>query len=316
VRNDQHAWAVILAGGEGTRLQALTRVISGDSRPKQFCPIFDDQTLLTQTRERLAKAISRERTLFVVVKPHERFYSDELSGVEPTRMIVQPSNKGTAAAILFSLLRIARFDQDAIVSFFPADHYYNNETPFLDAVHSAFLLARENPSSIVLLGAEPKYPEIEYGWIEPGANLDSPFGECSRVNRFWEKPTVEIASQLHDRGCLWNTFVMVGRVRTFLESIESTVPNLLQDFLKICRGTGTSADSVGRLYRTISSVDFSQQVLSMCSDRLLVLKMDKAGWSDLGKPERVIATLATAGIKPQWAESLSGASLQADKAIA
>lgn len=316
MRNDQNAWAVILAGGDGTRLQALTRVISGDDRPKQFCPIFGDQTLLTQTRERLAKAISPERTAFVLVKPHERFYRDELSDVEPARMIVQPSNRGTAAAILYSLLRIARLDEDAVVAFFPADHYYKNEAPFLEAVHSAFLLARENSQAVVLVGAEPEHPEVEYGWIEPGADLHSPFGDCSLVNRFWEKPAIEVATQLQDRGCLWNTFIMVGSVRTFLESIQSSVPKLFHEFVKTCRSVRTGSENVRRLYRTIPSTDFSHQVLSACSERLLVLRMEHAGWSDLGKPERVMATLATAGMTPPWAISFSGADLRSEKATA
>jgi mannose-1-phosphate guanylyltransferase len=316
VRNDPHAWAVILAGGDGTRLQALTRVISGDDRPKQFCPIFDGQTLLTQTRERLANAISRDRTAFVVVKPHERFYRDELSDVEPARMIVQPSNRGTAAGILYSLMRIASLDEDAADGFFPSDHYYGHEAPFLHAVHSAFALARENNGAIVLLGAEPKYPEVEYGWIEPGTNIRSPFGDCSRVIRFWEKPPIEVATELQDRGCLWNTFIMVGSVRTFLEAFQSSVPQLLDRFAQTCLGADTCWEDVRRLYRTIAATDFSHQVLSVCSDRLLVLRMEHAGWSDLGKPERVIATLATAGIKPPWAMSIGGAYPLSEKATA
>jgi mannose-1-phosphate guanylyltransferase len=316
VRNDPHAWAVILAGGDGTRLQALTRVISGDDRPKQFCPIFEGQTLLTQTRERLAKTLSRDRTAFVVVKPHERFYRDELSSVEPARMVVQPSNRGTAAGILYSLLRIASLDEDAVVGFFPSDHYYGNEAPFLHAVHSAFVVARQNSGAIVLLGAEPKHPEIEYGWIEPGANIHSPFGDCSRVNRFWEKPAIEVATELQDRGCLWNTFIMVGSVRTFLEAFQSSVPELLDRFAQTCLGANTCWEDVHRLYRTIAPTDFSHRVLSVSSERLLVLRMEHAGWSDLGKPERVIATLATAGIKPPWAMSFGGAYPLSEKATA
>src|ERR1700686_4792702 len=93
-------WAVILAGGDGTRLQPLTRLISHDDRPKQFCPIFWGRTLLAQTRARLAHAIAPERTVYAVVKAHEHFYKSELDDVKPSGIGVQPTNRGTTAAII------------------------------------------------------------------------------------------------------------------------------------------------------------------------------------------------------------------------
>src|SRR5438132_446793 len=111
---NNHTWAVILAGGEGMRLRSLTQLVCGDNRPKQFVPIFGDRTLLSQTRQRLAKAVPAERTVFVVVKAHQRFYARELADVAPSRIVVQPNNKGTAAAIAYSLIRILQEDPDAI----------------------------------------------------------------------------------------------------------------------------------------------------------------------------------------------------------
>src|ERR1700722_12826680 len=102
----QHQWAVVLAGGDGTRLQSLTRMIAGENRPKQFCRFYGSRTLLAHTRSRLARVISPDQTLFAVVKNHERFYADELVDVRPSRIVVQPSNKGTTAAVLSSLIRL------------------------------------------------------------------------------------------------------------------------------------------------------------------------------------------------------------------
>src|ERR1044071_308411 len=78
-----HRWAVILAGGEGARLRSLTRAIVGDERPKQFCPILGDQTLLDQTRKRVALAVSQQQTLFVLTRTHEQFYRSHLCGLAP-----------------------------------------------------------------------------------------------------------------------------------------------------------------------------------------------------------------------------------------
>jgi mannose-1-phosphate guanylyltransferase len=78
-------WGVILAGGDGTRLRSLTRTITGDGRPKQFCPLIGGQTLLDQTRARISEAIPERQTVFVVTKSHETFY-------QPLAATVQSSN--------------------------------------------------------------------------------------------------------------------------------------------------------------------------------------------------------------------------------
>ena len=78
----QQVWGVVLAGGDGTRLRSLTQLISGEDRPKQFCHVYGGKTLLAQTRARLAPAIHPERTAFVLVKAHEKFYRSELADVD------------------------------------------------------------------------------------------------------------------------------------------------------------------------------------------------------------------------------------------
>jgi len=302
IKNDAHAWGVVMAGGEGSRLQPLTRLITGDNRPKQFCPIFGGETLLAQTRARIASALALERTLFVVTQAHEHFYTGELGEIDPVRLVVQPSNRGTAAAILYSVLRISRLDRDAIVAFFPADHYYSDQSPLVAAIESAFEVARENDRSVVLLGAKPQHPEVEYGWIEPGAEYACRLGNCSRVNRFLEKPSLQSAQDLMQRGGLWNTFVMVGRLRAFLAMIQSKLPHVFQAFERIA-GYGNPQLEVQRarhLYQTLDPADFSRRVLTASTKDLLVLHLGDSGWSDLGRPEWVMATLELAGIETGW----------------
>src|SRR5918912_4414154 len=87
-------WAVILAGGDGTRLRSLTRAITGEERPKQFCAVLGDETLLDQTRSRVALAVRPEQTIFVLTRGHERFYDPLLRDVPRKRLVVQPKNAG------------------------------------------------------------------------------------------------------------------------------------------------------------------------------------------------------------------------------
>src|ERR1043165_4034894 len=91
----QHEWGVILAGGDGTRLRSLTRRITGDERPKQFCPVIGPNTLLAETRRRVALEVAKQRTLFVVNQAHELYYSKILSSAAGN-VVEQPRNIGTA----------------------------------------------------------------------------------------------------------------------------------------------------------------------------------------------------------------------------
>src|SRR5437879_217755 len=149
------AWAVILAGGDGTRLQKLTSKIAGDSRPKQFCRIFGNKSLLGHTRERLRPVFRETRTMFVVSKAHEAFYNDELSDAPTSNLVVQPANRGTGVAIAAAVLRILQHDPDAIIAFFPSDHYFANEAGFQATVRSAIALAAQQSQSLILVGAAP-----------------------------------------------------------------------------------------------------------------------------------------------------------------
>lgn len=300
-------WAVILAGGEGSRLQSLTRFISGDARPKQFCPIFGEQTLLGETRARLSRLIPAERTLFVVQDAHRVFYKDELSGVDPQLVLSQPGNKGTTTAIALAAAKILTLDQDATVAFFPADHHYDDDARFLAGVERAAAVAAGKERFLTLVGVEAHSPEVEYGWIEAAAD----WGEFARVRRFWEKPSLARAQELLARGCLWNTFVMLGKARAFVQLIRDSVPHLVEDAEWISREGGFDSARAQRIFSGITPADFSHHILSLASDRLLVFRLLGVRWSDLGKPERVIQTLAEAGLHPHWAAAFSALSRKA-----
>lgn len=321
-RSNDHRWGVILAGGDGVRLRSITRLVSGDDRPKQFSPLLEGRTLLAQTRLRIAESIDRDRTLFVLTRAHEPFYKKELEKVPPHRMVVQPSNRGTLPAILWSLIRIVRYDERALVAFFPSDHHYSKEGEFMIGVASAFDLAETNVQSVILLGAAATHPEIEYGWIEPGATVTNPSGDGLRlVERFWEKPSYQTARSLLDRGCLWNTFVMVGSAAAFLGMIRDASPNLYSAFepMLSLRDSAMEIEVIHRIYDHLLPADFSKQVLAVSTEKLAVASLDDIGWSDLGDPRRFVRTLFENGIENPWVSSGScnhcGVTLTATDAV-
>jgi mannose-1-phosphate guanylyltransferase len=227
VRRSPHRWAVVLAGGDGTRLQSLTLRIAGDARPKQFCSFFGGGSLLAQTRVRLESLFCVDRQMFVVTRVHEKYYREELRNVDESQIIPQPLNRGTGVAVAVALLHLLQRDVDAVVAFVPCDHYYADDEAFGQALRSAFLGAEQYPDSVVLLGAKADYAEVEYGWMELGSLISNAPAPLWRVNRFWEKPSLPRARALLRRGCLWNTFVTVGRASAFVDLLSSHRPEMV-----------------------------------------------------------------------------------------
>ena len=298
-----HRWGLILAGGDGKRLLPLTRRIAGDDRPKQFCAVVDNETLLQQTRRRVSQLVQSSRTLLVLTRTHEPFYAAEVAGIQSSRLLIQPFNQGTGPAILYSLLRLWEMDPEGIVAFFPSDHHFSDDQAFISHIDSAYATSESRPEAVILLGIPPETPEVEYGWIEPGVSLGAPVpNSVCRVSRFWEKPCATLASALMERGCLWNSFVMVGHVRAFLDLVRRALPGLFGAFEAIRRSLFTAHESTAlfELYSGIRATSFSHDVLSIQPNALAVLRASDLGWSDLGEPGRVLSVLERKGVQTEW----------------
>jgi mannose-1-phosphate guanylyltransferase len=222
----------------------------------------------------------------------------------PSQRIVQPLNKGTAPAIICALERIAQADPDAIVAILPSDHYYSSESAFTAALESAMDIAEQEAESVVMLGAQPNRAEVEYGWIEIGEPVRGQSG-LFRVKGFQEKPPLDRARALLRSGSLWNTFVMVGRLSSFLEMAWATVPRLmetLESMEMVAAGPGSEVRIPESVYSQIPSTDFSRQVLAPAHANLLAFRLENSDWNDLGDPYRVLSTLVEKeGNLPSWA---------------
>jgi len=294
--------AIILAGGEGARLRSLTSRITGhDGLPKQFCAVLGDETLLEQTLRRVSLGIESRRTLVAVTRAHESFYRPILAGVPPRNLVVQPQNRGTAPAILYSLFRLAEIASQTQVAIVPSDYFVRDDREFKRHVVVAFGSMAACPELTILLGIAPDGPETSSGWIEPAA----PLGQTPlfTVRRFWEKPQASEAGELLRRGCLWNSFVMVGHLSTLLSLTLIALPDLFLRFQKIrsLLNPRFEEEAVRRLYDDLPSIGFSEKILAKHPEMLTVLPVHMVEWSDLGEPQRVIDTISRTGIRAKWA---------------
>lgn len=189
-------------------------------------------------------------------------------------------------------------DSSGLVAFFPSDHYITDDKAFAAQIDLAFSLAEFYPETVFLLGIVPEKPEVSYGWIEPAVLLENSYaGSISHVSRFWEKPSAACASDLMGRGCLWNSFIMVGRVDSFLDLARRTVLCLYSSFESVRQSFSTAMEdsALSGLYDSIPSSSFSDEVLTVSPQNLAVIRTSGFGWSDLGEPERVLAVQARKG---------------------
>ncbi|MEO7205479.1 MAG: sugar phosphate nucleotidyltransferase [Steroidobacteraceae bacterium] len=152
----QATWALVLAGGDGTRLSALTRDDRGNQVPKQFCSLAGGQALVHDALQRARFIAPRSRTCVIVAEKHQEYWKRQLWPLGTRNVIRQPSNRGTAIGILLAVLHIVRRDPLARIVVLPADHYVRDEVALGRSLRDAVALTTDHHSSLILVGIEPE----------------------------------------------------------------------------------------------------------------------------------------------------------------
>ncbi len=283
-------WAVILAGGDGTRLRSLTTGRDGVAVPKQYCSFGGGPSLLRHAIFRASTTVPWNQIVVVVAAAHRRFFEPELRDIPPANILVQPENRGTAPGLLYPVLRHSRRDPDATILVLPADHHVADERTLAEALRRAVSAAHATPHRVVLLGVTPEELDPDFGWIVPeGRPGGVPAGEAETgrdVAAFVEKPDAASAARLLADGALVSTFILAGRVKAILRLDDRAQPALLLAFAR----SGDAADVAG-LYASVPPCDLSREVLERTTWYLKVLRVPPCGWGDLGTPPRVARAL-------------------------
>jgi mannose-1-phosphate guanylyltransferase len=285
---DRDAWAIVLAAGEGRRLASVTRDASGRVVPKQYFHLGGGPTLLERTMARARKIVAPERIVTIVASSHREWWEGGVDGIPSDRIVVQPSNRGTAVGIMLSLVHVLRRDPDAIVIVLPSDHFVEDEPTLVAAVKTAIQEVRDHPDELLLLGITADHPDTEYGWVTPGEPDDS---GVFAVSAFIEKPAAELAERLHRDGALWNSFMFVAVGKVLLEVCSRRLPDVLAGLTRALDDGGT----LETFYASLETHDFSREILQTFPAHLRLMRVPACGWTDLGTPARFASVHERAG---------------------
>jgi mannose-1-phosphate guanylyltransferase len=305
----QNHWGIILAGGEGSRVQNFLAALCGGRGIKQYCAVLGRHSLLEMTLMRAQRLIPPQRIMVIVDARHRPEAARQLAHWPQDNVLYQPANRETAPGILLPLAHISHRDPDASVAVFPSDHFVADEAQFVSWVGKAFSETERFPEQVTLLGMTPDRLEEGYGWIEPAGY--KPDGQSWPVASFREKPSAADAKRLMRQGALWNTFVFAARARALWDISRHTVPDICMAF-EAARSRLSRAQAhlfIEHAYQNMRAVNFSADVLSPMASRLRVLAVPEVGWSDWGSVERILASAKEMGRLHEIAARLKGCNI-------
>ncbi len=296
-------WSIVLAGGEGERIRPLIQRWLGHHLPKQYCAFTGTRSMFQHTLDRADQLTSGEYRVVVSARSHQREVFQQLKGRAAGTVLLQPANRGTAAGIFLPLSYIRTYDPDAMVAIYPSDQFICPENRLLETLQRAVWATKWLGDRLIILGATPTDPEVEYGWIHPGQHIGWTVGFGVRsVRSFLEKPDITEASAAWRAGALWNTMMIVGKVSTLWNLGRRCCPDLMPVFERIGQAVGSPQQElvVDEAYQHLPAHDFSRDILQQAPDQLATIQLRDVIWSDWGKAERIVETLRRIGRRPAF----------------
>ncbi len=250
-------YALIIAGGSGTRLWPLSR----EALPKQLIPFIDGKSLLEIAYNRLDGLIPPERRFICAGERHATAILDAVPGLSMENFVGEPTGRDTLNAVGLGAAIIARTDPDAVIAVFTADHIIRPIDQFQEIIEQGFDLAERHPETLVTFGIAPTQPATGYGYLELGESIN---GTARVVKQFKEKPDEATAKTYLAAGpdrYLWNSGMFVWRAATLLDCIRRFEPDNAPGLARVAAAWGgpNQAAILGNVYPALRkvSVDFA-----------------------------------------------------------
>lgn len=260
-------WAVIMAGGSGTRFWPL----SCTEHPKQFLRLLGEKTPAESCVDRLQKVVPLERILIVASEKHRHSLPEALPHFPLTQVLWEPIGRNTAACIAWATETIRKQDSNAKIGVFPSDHAIADPEAFAKCLTQAYQAADQR---IVLFGIEPTRPETGYGYIEEGQKIGQ---NLCKVAAFREKPDAETAQKyLDEKKYLWNSGMFIFDAETMHQELMLHVPQIVNGITQIIVNPQTLAENFPKLMSI--SIDYAV----MEHTQAAVVMRAAFPWDDLG----------------------------------
>jgi mannose-1-phosphate guanylyltransferase len=275
----EHTYAVIMAGGSGTRLWPVSR----KKHPKHVLPLLGERTLFQNTIDRLARLVPLERILVVTAADHADELRSQAPALPARNFLIEPEPRGTASVVGLAAAVLSRRDPRAVMLILPSDHYIRNHDLFALVMHVAVRVARKD--YLVTLGITPTFPATGYGYIQRGEALPEKFDyPVYRVVRFEEKPDEATARELLSRGDhSWNSGMFIWRAERILAEFGRQMPDLAATLGKIGAAWGTpEQDAVLTSEWPKLRVETIDYGVMEHAGNVAVLPAGGLDWSDVG----------------------------------
>ena len=277
--NIDHTYAVIMAGGGGTRLWPVSR----RSHPKQIISLVGERSLFQTTVDRLEGLFPPERILVVTVAEQAEDLRKQASQLPRENFILEPAPRGTASVVGLAAVALQKRDPQALMVVLPSDHYIRNRDMFYLLLRVAVDVAEKE--YLVTLGITPTYPATVYGYIQRGDSLPEKFAyPAYRVLRFKEKPDEKQARRmLASRDHSWNSGMFLWQTETILDEISRQMPDLYAALTQIGAAWGTEEQdsTLTRLWPGLRSETIDYGVMEN-AEKVAVLPAGGLEWSDIG----------------------------------
>lgn len=274
-------YAIILAGGSGTRFWPLSRKL----QPKQFLNLCSKSPMIAETISRISRLIKKENIYIAtgsIYKKQILKYAKDLS-IPRGNILFEPDSRNTFAPIAVLSKRINDIDPQAVILVLPSDHFIKDKKEFLKILSQAIKSARRG--YIVSLGIHPNRPETGYGYIKVRPKSLCPKSEVYKIDKFIEKPHLDKARKLYrDKSCYWNAGIFIFSPSLILEEIRKFMPGAYKAITMASNKSNLSA-----LWDDLPSISIDYAIMEK-TKRMALLPAD-CGWNDVGSWEAITEVL-------------------------